>query len=74
MTRPVLLKAQGLTKHFSGRPGLFGAKRPVLRAVDGVDLEVRQGETLAIVGESGCGKSTMEIGRASCRERVFALV
>jgi oligopeptide/dipeptide ABC transporter ATP-binding protein len=59
MTRPILLKAQGLTKHFSGRPGLFGAKRPVLRAVDGVDLEVRQGETLAIVGESGCGKSTM---------------
>jgi ABC-type microcin C transport system duplicated ATPase subunit YejF len=57
--RPVLLKAEGLMKHFGGRPGLFGAKRPVLRAVDGVDLEVRQGETMGIVGESGCGKSTM---------------
>jgi oligopeptide transport system ATP-binding protein len=59
MTRPILLKAEGLTKHFSSRPSLFGSERPVLRAVDGVDLEVRQGETLGIVGESGCGKSTM---------------
>ncbi|GGF37552.1 peptide ABC transporter ATP-binding protein [Aliidongia dinghuensis] len=62
--RPVLLKAEGLTKHFGSQPsrfgaGLFGADRPVLRAVDGVDLEVRQGETMGIVGESGCGKSTM---------------
>jgi oligopeptide/dipeptide ABC transporter ATP-binding protein len=59
MTRPLLLKVEGLTKHFAGRPSLFGRDRPVLRAVDGVDLEVRQGETLGIVGESGCGKSTM---------------
>ena len=59
MTPPLLLKVEGLTKHFAGRPSLFGPERPVLRAVDGVDLEVRQGETLGIVGESGCGKSTM---------------
>ncbi|MDB5363345.1 MAG: oligopeptide/dipeptide transporter, ATPase subunit [Rhodospirillales bacterium] len=59
MTHPVLLKVEGLTKHFGGRPGLFRAQRPVLRAVDGVDLVVHRGETLGIVGESGCGKSTM---------------
>jgi oligopeptide transport system ATP-binding protein len=59
MTHPVLLKVEGLTKHFGGRPGLFKAQRPVLRAVDGVDLVVHRGETLGIVGESGCGKSTM---------------
>jgi len=52
-----ILRARGLTKHFSIRR--LGASGPqTLRAVDGVDLLVHRGQTLAIVGESGCGKST----------------
>ncbi|MBL6277647.1 ATP-binding cassette domain-containing protein [Micromonospora fiedleri] len=46
-----LLRVRGLTRHFPVRGGL-------LRAVDGLDFEVRAGETLGLVGESGCGKST----------------
>ena len=46
-----LLRVQGLTKHFPVRGG-------PLRAVDGLDFEVRAGETLGLVGESGCGKTT----------------
>ncbi|QCI63246.1 ABC transporter ATP-binding protein [Phreatobacter stygius] len=57
MTQP-LLTIRGLVKHFPVSGGaLFGPKK-VVRAVDGVDFDVLDGETLGIVGESGCGKST----------------
>jgi peptide/nickel transport system ATP-binding protein len=56
MTAP-LLRAGGLVRAYQSRQGLFGRVTPV-RALDGVSLELRKGETLGLVGESGCGKST----------------
>jgi peptide/nickel transport system ATP-binding protein len=53
-----LLSINGLTKHFPLKGGLFGQSRGVVRAVDGISFDVAEGETLGIVGESGCGKST----------------
>ena len=53
-----LLTVRGLRKHFAVKGGgLFGPRR-VVQAVDGVDFDVMKGETLGVVGESGCGKST----------------
>ena len=53
-----LLALKGLTKHFPIKGGLFGTTVATVRAVDGVTFDVMKGETLGIVGESGCGKST----------------
>lgn len=61
----VLLEVRNLKKHYPVRKGFFGRAGAEVKAVDGVSLSIEQGETLAIVGESGCGKSTM--GRSILR-------
>jgi len=53
-----LLRAERLVKHFPVRTGLFGRARGAIQAVDDISFELYPGETLALVGESGCGKST----------------
>ena len=54
---PHLLRVEGLVKHFPVRTGFFG-RRAHVHAVDDVSFDLAAGETLALVGESGCGKST----------------
>jgi oligopeptide/dipeptide ABC transporter ATP-binding protein len=53
-----LLEVKGLEKHFPIKSGFFKKTTGYVKAVDGIDLQVYPGETLGIVGESGCGKST----------------
>ena len=64
----VLLKIENLVKYFPVQSGkLIQGRRDFVHAVDGVDLEVRRGETLGLVGETGCGKSTL----ARCVTRLY---
>jgi peptide/nickel transport system ATP-binding protein len=60
-----LLEVRDLKKHFPLRSGLFGGASGHVYAVDGVTFAISKGETLSLVGESGCGKST--VGRAILR-------
>src|SRR4051812_43623497 len=57
MTKTIL-QVENLKKHFPITGGLFGKQIGEMKAVDGVSFSVKEGETLGIVGESGCGKST----------------
>ena len=61
----VLVEARALKKWFPVRGGVFNRAKTHVRAVDGVDLQVRAGQTLGLVGESGCGKTT--VGRTLLR-------
>jgi len=64
-TRPTLISTYNLRKYFPIRGGLFSTRIGDVRAVDGVTLEVKEGETVGLVGESGCGKTT--VGRLLLR-------
>jgi len=55
----VLLRAEALVKHYPLRAGLLSRRGGAVRAVDGVSFAIGRGETLGLVGESGCGKSTV---------------
>jgi len=56
---PPLLEVENLKKHFPIRMGLWGRVQGHVKAVDGVSFDIQQGETLGVVGESGCGKTTL---------------
>jgi oligopeptide/dipeptide ABC transporter ATP-binding protein len=64
-TTPILISTYNLRKYFPIRGGLFSTRIGDVRAVDGVTLDVRESETLGLVGESGCGKTT--VGRLLLR-------
>jgi peptide/nickel transport system ATP-binding protein/oligopeptide transport system ATP-binding protein len=63
-TRP-LVEVKGLVKHFPIKGGILSRTTAVVQAVDGVDFTINRGETLGLVGESGCGKTT--VGRVLLR-------
>jgi ABC-type oligopeptide transport system ATPase subunit len=62
---PLLMRVEGLTKHFRLRTGVLQRTTGYVRAVDNISFDIREGETLGLVGESGCGKTT--VGRAILR-------
>src|SRR5664280_3074616 len=64
-SRPAVLEVRDLKKHFPVRKGLLQRAGGTVFAVDGISFSIAQGETLGLVGESGCGKST--VGRTILR-------
>jgi oligopeptide transport system ATP-binding protein len=72
----VLLEVRDLVKHFKVGGGLFGGPPGLVRAVDGVSFTLHRGETLGLVGESGCGKTTtgrciLQLERATSGQVIF---
>ena len=65
MDDDILLRVEDLRTYYPVRGGIFQRKVADLRAVDGVSLFIRKGETLGLVGETGCGKTTL--GRSILR-------
>lgn len=55
----VLIETKDLCKYYTGKKSIFSRTPSVVKAVDGINLSIREGETLGLVGESGCGKSTL---------------
>src|ERR1043166_411757 len=72
----VLLEVRHLVKHFTVGGGLFGGPAGLVRAVDDVSFSIKRGETLGLVGESGCGKTTtgrciLQLERPTRRQVIF---
>ncbi|MGE5654130.1 MAG: ATP-binding cassette domain-containing protein, partial [Bacillota bacterium] len=65
MSSQAMLEVRNLVKHFEVKRGAFGTSKVFNKAVDGVSFQIFEGETLGLVGESGCGKST--VGRLVLR-------
>jgi len=59
MRNDIVLRAESITKYYRAWGGIFRRGSAVIKAVDGVDIELERGCTLGLVGESGCGKSTL---------------
>ena len=59
-----LIEVRDLVKHFEVSGGLFSRNKKIIKAVDGIDFDIKSGETLGLVGQSGCGKTTT--ARALC--------
>ena len=59
-----LIEVRNLVKHFEVSGGFFSRNKKVIKAVDGIDFDIKSGESLGLVGQSGCGKTTT--ARALC--------